>query len=422
MPFLPDAVGSVIAQRGVALELLAVDDCSVDGSREWLEACALALQQRRAQQEAPAAAGDEAAPLPLGASAYDTVVEDALAGRLPWQADTCIAATPEEVAARASPGVTLRVLCVRSAHGLSGQGLALNTALAHARAPLVGEMEADDLRPPHAFAALRDALAANPSWHGATSRIALGGWERPGMARWAAWQNACGDLGPHQLAACRFVEIPALRAAGLYRRTALARLPYRDMWQLPCGTLVDAAALPHAGADVALQAAAAPQLPLPGWWPVDSDFFGRWFAAGLTLGKLPDALYVWRQYPTQSTRTHARCSLERLRACKVHFLACAGGPAARAAVAGGEARVQLWGSGASLDAWHADLRAAGVRVQLLRWRPGEPVPPEGAWPGADAACVVARLWAFGMEKARRRVRGSASGGFDEGGRDWFIGS
>ncbi len=247
------------------------------------------------------------------------------------------------------------------------------------------------------------------------------------MARWAEWQNACGDQGPHQLAACRFVEIPALRAAGLYRRTALARLaeltlPYRDMWQLPCGTLVDAAALPHAGGDDAQQAAVAPQLPLPGWWPVDSDFFGRWFAAGLTLGKLPDALYVWRQYPTQSTRTHARCSLERLRACKVHFLACAGGPAERAAAAGGEARVQLWGSGASLDAWHADLCAAGVRVQLLRWRPGEPVPPEGAWPCADAACVVARLWAFGMEKARRRVRGSASGGFDEGGRDWFIGS
>ena len=40
----------------------------------------------------------------------------------------------------------------------------------------------------------------------------------------------------------------------------------------------------------------------------------------------------------------------------------------------------------------------------------------------DDAAVVARLWAFGMEKARRRVRLTAPGGFDEGGRDWFIGS
>lgn len=405
MPYLPDAVGSVLAQRGVALELIAVDDGSTDGSLQWLHACAAALAERRAQ----GAAEDTT-------TAYDTVVEDALGGKLAWQPGACVAATPAEVAARTSPGNALRVLAVRSS-GPSGQGLALNTALAAARGALIGEHEADDLRPPHAFVALRDALAANPAWDAATSRIVLGGWPRPGMQRWADWQNSVGVCGgPQQLTAARFVEIPALRAAGLYRREALARIaarPYRDLWQLPCGTLVDTAVE---------EGTPMPAEPLPsGWWPVDSDFFGRFFAAGLVLGKLPDALYVWRQYPAQSTRTHTRCSLDRLRACKVAFLTAARGPAERAAVPGGDARIQLWGAGASLDAWAADLRAAGVRCDVVGWRPGEPA-PAGAWPCPDSHLVVARLWAFGMEKARARVRACAPGGFDEGGRDWFVGS
>ena len=406
LPWLPDAVCSVLAQRGVALELLAVDDGSSDGSREWLQACEAALAQRRAGD-----ATEQAAAPPC--AAYDAVVEDALAGRLAWE--TCAPASPADVAARASPGVTLRVFTVRSA-GPSGQGLALNTALAAAQAALIGEMESDDVRPPHAFATLRIALRAHADWDAACSGVALGGWERPGMQRWVDWQNGVGRDGPKQLAASRFIEIPALRAAGLYRRAALQRVAqsaggaaYRDLWQLPCGALLDAA--------VATPAATPP--PLPGWWPVDSDFFGRFFAAGLVLGKVPAALYVWRQYPAQSTRTHARCGLERLRACKVHFLAAPGGPAAAAASPSGAAIVQLWGSGASLEAWATDLAAAGVRLHTLRWRPGEPAP---AAADAGGAVVIARLWAFGMEKARRRVRATAPGGFDEGGTDWFIGS
>ena len=101
----------------------------------------------------------------------------------------------------------------------------------------------------------------------------------------------------------------------------------------------------------------------------------------------------------------------------MHFLTTQGGPAAAAAEPGGDARVQLWGCGATLDAWAADLSAAGVRLQLLRWRPGDPPPEE-----ASDSAVACRLFAFGMEKARRRVRASAPGGFDDGGRDFFIGS
>ena len=401
LPFLCDAVGSVLTQRGVLLEFIAVDDSSADGSLAWLQACAAALQERRTGDDA-----ERSAPC----TAYDAAVQEAAAGCMPWEASACVALSPAEVAARAAPGVTLRVLSVTSC-GPSGQGLALNTALQLARAQLVGEMEADDVRPPHAFATLRDALAAHPEWHGATSLVAIGGWPRPGMARWVDWMNSVQR--PHELAAARFVEIPALRAAGLYRREALLRIAaprtYRDLWQDAAGGLLDAACAPEA----------AQEAQLPGWWPVDSDFFGRFFDAGLALGKVPEPLYVWRQYPAQSTRTHARCALPRLRSAKVHFLTTPGGPAAHAAVPGGTARVQLWGCGATLDAWAADLSAAGVRLQLMRWRPGEPAPDEVNSSPGEVAC---RLWAFGMEKARRRVRATAPGGFDDGGRDFFIGS
>lgn len=308
LPWLCDAVGSVLAQRGVRLELIAVDDGSTDGSLAWLRACASALAARPGR----------------GTTAYDRVVEEAAV--LPWEAHAAPTLDPTEVAARAQPGASLRVLSVAAPRGLSGQGLALNTALCASTAQLVGEMEADDLRPPHAFAALRDALAAHPGWGGATSRVALAGWPRPGMQRWVDWQNGvgCGPGGAAELAFNRFVEIPAMRAAGLYRRKALLSLgsrPYRDLWALPCGTLVDAAAGEEGEADWEWSGgdtvATAPlpdcvaSAPLPGWWPVDTDFFGRWFDRGLVMGKLPEALYVWRQ--ARASGAPFLCSLSRHR-------------------------------------------------------------------------------------------------------------
>jgi hypothetical protein len=97
LPFLPDAVGSVLAQRCVRLELIAVDDSSSDGSLAWLQACAAALQERRT--------GDDAE-LSAPCTAYDAAVEQAAAGCMLWEASACAALPPAEVAARAAPGVT----------------------------------------------------------------------------------------------------------------------------------------------------------------------------------------------------------------------------------------------------------------------------------------------------------------------------
>ena len=112
------------------------------------------------------------------------------------------------------------------AHGPSGQGKALNAAYRAAKADLVGEMESDDLRPPDAFATLRDALMSNPEWDCATSRVRLCGWQRPGMERWIDWQNE--QVTGEAMRRARFIEIPALRASGLYRREALERVAMRD--------------------------------------------------------------------------------------------------------------------------------------------------------------------------------------------------
>jgi len=401
LPWLADAVCCVLAQRGVQVELLAVDDRSTDGSLQWLRACEQAVQTQQ-----------PGAPL---CTDYDTCVEEALAGRLPWLAESCKHLSPEEVAARTAPGNTLRVLTV-SPSGCSGQGLALNDALGVARGSFIAEHEADDLRPPDTFARLVQALEQNADWDGVTSRVALCGWEREGMQRFADWQNSV--LSPDDVERSRFLEIPAMRAAGLYRREALARLgnrPYRDLWPGEGGVVVDLAVSDTTAASATASTSSAAG-PLPGWWPVDSDFFGRWFSQGLRLGKLPEVLYCWRQYPSQSTRTHSRCSLARLRACKVHFLAQPRGPAAAAAVEGA-AHVELWACGETATAWERDLREAGIRVRLLLWRPGEPAPPAAGEPASG--CCVARLWAFGMERARRRVRGAAPGGWVEG-YDWFV--
>lgn len=502
MPWLPDCVGSILAQVGLeehgGLELIAVDDSSTDGSREWLDALAAALAARvddavgePADTSATATATATAAPPPGSSADGDGADEPFPASMLGWESDAHTPLTVEQVAATAARGNSLVVLSVK-AHGPSGQGKALNAAYAAAKADLVGEMESDDLRPPDAFAKLREALMNNPEWDCATSRVRLCGWQRPGMERWIEWQNA--QVTGEAMRRARFIEIPALRASGLYRREALERVamrdgreddvsdgspedeptsrhvedepsrPYRDLWVVD-GVVADCA---H-DADPTYDAIGRKGRRPSGWWPVDADFWQRWFACGLVAGKVREPLYYWRQYPAQSTRTHDRCSLQQLRRCKAHFLLSQGG------VARGRC-VQVWGIGDTLAAWVDDLRgvltgwdksgflarsppasaasasgAAKLRAELLskaaratvravEYRPGAPVGKKRLAREDEAsreavaeagvkldtldgsALSPIRLFAFGMEKARRKVARTFPR-FDarEGDDHWFVG-
>lgn len=302
--YLRSAVGDLLAQEGVELEVVAVDDGSSDGTGEALDRMA-----------------------------------------------------------RADP--RLRVL----RGGAIGPARALDLALTAARHPWIGQMEADDRCARDRFAKLAAALAGNPGWDGVVSRAATFGFRSDGMRRYVGWQN--GLVEPHDLARARFIEIPALHQTGLYRRSALARV----------GGFVGRS--------------------LERGWPLDIDFWMRWFELDLRAGRLPRVLYRWRQHARQSTRTSPIHEPAALRRCKAWYFAR--GPARGRTV-------DLFSVGRTLAAWESELRAAGVQDLTAReWRPGAPFP--GARDGA------LRLFAYGMEPARVRVRAHLAD-FDPA-RDWF---
>jgi hypothetical protein len=243
-----------------------------------------------------------------------------------------------------------------------GVGAALDLALAAAEASLVAHMEADDRCAPDRLARLAAALESDATLAGVTCRVAQFGARTAGMRRYLDWQN--GLLTHEELAAERFVEIPALHQTGLYRAAALRAL-----------------------------GGYSPR----GDWPADIDVWLRWFehdelVAPLRVAKLPRVLYRWRQHAAQSTRGGGTHALARLRACKAHYLARLVGPRGARPAA-----VRLLSTGATLEAWRAALTAAGVDVACAdAWSPGRPIPP-----APPRALTVA---AYGMAGVRARLR------------------
>lgn len=271
----------------------------------------------------------------------------------------------ERLEAFARSDARLRVI---RTHG-EGAAQALDRALAASRAPLVAQVEADDRCPPDRLARLVAALAAHPEWHGVTSRAAAFGFASDGMRRYVAWQNALAT--PDAMARARFVEIPALHQTGLYRRAALEAL----------GSFAGATQT--------------------GGWPLDIDFWMRWYERGFVAGKVPRVLYRWRQHARQSTRTRPSHAPESLRRCKAHYFAR--GPARGRAI-------DVLSVGATLAGWCASLRAAGCAdVRAIEWR------ASAAMPATRNHAI--RLFAYGTAPARERV--AAHLGRLDPDRDWF---
>ena len=255
-----------------------------------------------------------------------------------------------EVLRRAAGGDPRLVLVRARARGVAA---ALNRGLAEVSAPVVVRMDADDLSLPGRLGRLLRALEENPGWHGAASRVRLFPRCRvsPAMARYVAWQN--GLLSPGAIARERYVECTATHATLAVRTEVLAGLG--------------------------------------GWWegsgPEDLDLLLRWHRLGLTLGKVPEVLYLWRERARRETRTSPRMSREAFLAVKARHLA------AELALRG-QAEVRVFGRGRSLAAWVEALGRRGVRAEGVQWWAGGPRP---RW--SDLA-----LFCFGAPGARDRVR------------------
>ncbi|MET0554619.1 MAG: glycosyltransferase, partial [Vicinamibacteria bacterium] len=198
---------------------------------------------------------------------------------------------------------------------------ALNRGLAHARAPLIARMDADDLCHPRRLELQARALAGDRTLIAVGSRVRVvadEGLRNDGMRAYVDWQN--GLLAHDAIARDLYVESPLVHPSVTLRTDALRALSgYRAF---------DG--------------------------PEDYDLWLRGFAAGWRFAKHPETLLDWRDRPGRLTRSDPRYGEDRFRALKADALV-------RARL-GADGRVVLWGAGPIGKAWSKELRGRGVAV------------------------------------------------------------
>ena len=296
MPWLPITMLHLLSQRldeDAPLELLVGFDGGDDGSLDFLLRLVAELGAPRATDEVCTAGVDAAAcnpALALPLRAAETADHPSFAASEAPQAQQPLSV--RQVAAACRPEHRLRVL--RHGDGvIRGQGHAMSLALSHARAELIAQMESDDERAsPAALATMIAALEARPDWDGVSCAVELVGWSRPGMAEYVAWQNSL--LSPEEMAAARFIEIPALHQTAIFRRAAVDHVlassggRYRDGPAAVAAAAAAAATSSASAAPAAVEAAAVGaaaagdelDTPVDLWWWL------AFFDCGKRCGKL----------------------------------------------------------------------------------------------------------------------------------------
>jgi glycosyltransferase involved in cell wall biosynthesis len=213
-----------------------------------------------------------------------------------------------------------RIVHVRT----SGVGIAsaLRAGLARARGSFIARMDADDVSVPGRIAAEVETLERD-------ARVAACGCQvepfadddvavRDGMRDYIAWQN--GVITAEDHARAIFVESPLCHPATTIRRDALEAVGgFRD----------------------------AP-------WAEDWDLWMRMDHAGFALAKVPRVLFRWRQDARSVTRRDPRCSIERMREGRAHYLAM------RLRVM--QRPIDMWGAGPTGKRLARALEAHGLRA------------------------------------------------------------
>jgi len=250
----------------------------------------------------------------------------------------------------------------------SGLPAALNTALAHARAPLIARHDADDLSHRLRLALQRDHLATHPRVGLVGCRVRLFPTAGAGMRRWAAWHN--GLLTHEGMAREALIDSPLAHGTALIRPGALERVG--------------------------------------GWrergWPEDLDLWLRMLRAGHRFAKLPRTLYAWRQHPASATRRDPRYRRERFLALRHEAL--------ERGLLRGSRPVIVIGVGDSLVTWRRVIARGTLDVTAL--------PAARPSPHLVATLAPPLVLVFGAASARLCWRDALrTGGLSEG-RDFVF--
>lgn len=384
LPHLTSCLLCLFAQEKVRLEIVIVDDSSTDGSFERIGAC------KRAYEKLEEGEGGEWKLTEDEKEEEEEDVEDGdfYANRVEIKMREEFAQLEEERGNDDMYERIVRKYCKGKRHKIilrklerskevrSGQGLALNLAYSLSTCEYVAEMEADDMRPQRCFYELLNALKSREDLDATFSQISLigdlpssnapqEGWI--GMERFRRWQNSL-TCGTTEMAPGRYIEIPAMRASGCYRRSFLEKKMnlnkegeggiriYDDLWRIG-DEVVDFAVSEEQRTCSSLK-----RNPNH-WWPVDVSFLHRAFNSGMRCHKVERPMYWWRQYAKQSTKVHDRCSLERLRAAKVHYMLKEDGPLGFAALftADGDTDAEVRDVDALANSSEPDSSAAKIK-------------------------------------------------------------
>jgi glycosyltransferase involved in cell wall biosynthesis len=258
---------------------------------------------------------------------------------------------------------------------------ALNLGLSHAKAPLIARFDADDRMAPQRLVRQVAAMRAHPDWSLCTTQVTSqsvdGGPAGRGMTRLVTRLNAL--LTPEDIRAARFIDIPVVHPAVMFRREAVTDLGgYRD-----------------------------------GHFGEDHDLWLRMFQADHVFGMVPEVLVTWRDHDLRMTRTDPKLTSERAMQSLVatHLV---NGPLADRAC-------RVWGGGKCGKRYARALHAAGATIDdIIDIDPakigrivghGVPIvhaddlgPPDGrmvlvavAAPGAHAL-IAAHLEALGYQR------------------------
>jgi glycosyltransferase involved in cell wall biosynthesis len=259
-------------------------------------------------------------------------------------------------------------------YGNEGDGLvdALNTGIACARGQFIARMDADDIAHPKRLAKQRAYLQAHPQVAICGTQVKIftdEGLPDPGFRYYEQWIN---DLcSPEAIHRELYIESPIPHPSAMFRKSVFEQLEgYRHQ---------------------------------P--WAEDYDLWLRADAAGMEMGKVPELLLFWRDWPARTSRTDDMYALKRFQQAKAFYLSRRYREATP---------LYIWGAGKTGKILFDCLNEYGCAIEgFIEVHPrrvggevrGRPVSPVEAIPDLVQGMILVAIGAKGVrEKVRQKMR------------------